>query len=94
MAHLLDDPYLKPFEAAIRGRAAHARMRADALTQGQTSLADWANAHNYFGLHRDRRGWVFREWAPHATEMFGWSTRRSKSALYPARGMPWRVSEK
>ena len=70
MAHLLDDPYLKPFEAAIRGRAAHARVRADALTQGQTSLADWANAHNYFGLHRDRRGWVFREWAPHATEMW------------------------
>ncbi len=70
MAHLLDDPYLKPFEAAIRGRAVHARMRADALTQRKTTLADWANAHHYFGLHRDRRGWVFREWAPHATAMW------------------------
>ena len=70
MAHLLDDPYLKPFEAAVRGRAAHASARAAELTQGRTSLADWANAHNYFGLHRDRRGWVFREWAPHATSMW------------------------
>ena len=70
MAHLLDDTYLKPYEAAIRGRAAHASARAHELTQGKTSLADWANAHNYFGLHRDRRGWVFREWAPHATSMW------------------------
>ena len=70
MAHLLDDTYLKPYEAALRGRAQHAYARAEELTQGKTSLVDWANAHNYFGLHRDRRGWVFREWAPHATSMW------------------------
>lgn len=70
MAHLLDDPYLKPFEAAVRGRAAHAEARAHELTQGRTSLADWANAHDYFGLHREKREWVFREWAPHATSMW------------------------
>ena len=49
--HLLDDPYLKPFETAIRGRAQRAADRLAELTQGSGSLADWANAHNYFGLH-------------------------------------------
>ena len=74
MVHLLDDPYLKPFEAAIRGRANHAFARALDLTGGKVSLADWASAHEYYGLHRrrvrGRMGWVFREWAPHATSMW------------------------
>ena len=70
MANLLDDPYLKPYEAAIRGRSRRAFDRAAELTRGRVSLADWANAHHYYGLHRDARGWVFREWAPHATSMW------------------------
>ena len=64
---LLDDPYLSPYAAAIRGRAEHARARADELAGKGRSLADWASAHEYFGLHRVRGGWVFREWAPNAT---------------------------
>ena len=80
MTRLLDDPCLKPFEAAIRGRSRRAFDRASELTQGRGSLADWANAHHYYGLHRDARGWVFREWAPRATSMWlvgdfsGWRT--------------------
>ncbi|MBQ3288302.1 MAG: alpha amylase C-terminal domain-containing protein [Kiritimatiellae bacterium] len=70
MTHLLDDPCLKPYEAAVRGRSRRAFDRAAELTQGKCSLADWANAHRYYGLHRDSRGWVFREWAPHATSMW------------------------
>ena len=75
MARLLDDEYLKPFENAIRGRAEHALARARELTGGK-SLADWASAHEYFGLHRlskpaAKKGmWVFREWAPNATSMW------------------------
>ena len=74
--HLLDDPFLGPFESAVRGRAAHAFARACELTGGKSSLADWANAHHYYGLHfepgRGRRPgrWIFREWAPHATSMW------------------------
>ena len=70
MTHLLDDIYLTPFRAAIEGRARRAEDRVRELTCGRCSLADWANAHNYFGLHRGRRGWVFREWAPKATSMW------------------------
>ena len=71
MTHLLDDDYLKPFESAVRGRAEHAFARARELTQGKSPLADWASAHEYYGLHRKPRGgWVFREWAPNATSMW------------------------
>ena len=70
MARLLDDLYLKQFEAAIRGRSRHAFDRAAELTSGKCSLADWASAHEYYGLHRKTGGWVFREWAPNATSMW------------------------
>ena len=75
MAHLLDDGYLGPFEAAIRGRAQRAADRMRELTQGKCSLADWANAHNYYGLRKvkvegEGEQWCFREWAPHATSMW------------------------
>ena len=75
MAHLLDDEYLKPFESAIRGRAQRAADRAAELTQGKCALADWANAHNYYGLRKvkvegEGEQWCFREWAPHATSMW------------------------
>lgn len=75
MAHLLDDGYLKPFEAAIRGRAQRAADRAAELTGGKQSISDWANAHNYFGLRKvkvegEGEQWCFREWAPHATSMW------------------------
>ena len=82
---LLDDPYLLPFADAVRGRAARARARADELAGKGKSLADWASAHEYYGLHRVRRGWVFREWAPNATRMWlvgdfsGWRRRRRLS---------------
>ena len=69
-AHLLDDPYLAPYADAIRGRAAHAEARALELMGGKGRLADWASAHEYYGLHRTEKGWVFREWAPNATEMW------------------------
>ena len=67
---LLDDPFLAPFESAIRGRAAHAKARAAELTAPGQRLSDWASAHEYYGLHRVRGGWTFREWAPNATRMW------------------------
>ena len=50
---LLDDPCLRPYEKAVRGRAAHAFARAEELTCGKSSLADWANAHHYYGLRHE-----------------------------------------
>ena len=69
MPHLLDDPFLKPYESAVRGRANRAFARAQELAGGG-DIAGWANAHLYYGLHRARNGWTFREWAPNATSMW------------------------
>ena len=81
---LLDDPWLAPFAEAIRARAQRARDTAARLTEGATaagSLAAFAGAHEYYGLHRTKTGWLFREWAPHATQIYlvgdfsGWERR-------------------
>ena len=69
MAELLDDPLLAPFRGQLERRARHARTLAARLAGGRR-LSDWAAAHEYYGLHRVRGGWVFREWAPHATGLW------------------------
>ncbi len=66
-----DDPWLEPFEEAIRGRHDHAMYKLAELTGGgKTTLSDFADGHLYFGLHRTARQWVFREWAPNATRIY------------------------
>ena len=65
------DKYLEPFEEAIQGRHDHALWKIKELTRnGEVSLSDFANGYQYFGLHQLKDGWVFREWAPHATDIF------------------------
>ena len=65
---LKNDPWLAPYAAAIEGRHKDAIRKERELTSEAGSLADFANAHKYFGLHRQKDGsWVFREWAPNAT---------------------------
>ena len=66
-----NDPYLEPYEQAIRGRHDHALWKIDQLTRhGKQTLSDFANGYEYFGLHRTDEGWVFREWAPYATDIY------------------------
>ena len=66
-----DDSWLEPFEQAIRGRHDHALWKIAQLTKnGKKTLSDFASGHLYFGLHKLAKGWVFREWAPNATEIY------------------------
>ncbi len=66
-----DDGWLEPFEQAIRGRHDHALWKIGQLTRnGKTTLSQFASGHLYFGLHKLAKGWVFREWAPNATEIY------------------------
>lgn len=65
------DNYLEPYEGAIRGRHDHAVWKIGQLTQnGKQSLSDFASGYDYYGLHKVRGGWVFREWAPNATDIY------------------------
>lgn len=66
-----NDSYLGPFEEAIRGRHEHALWKINQLTNnGKRTLEDFACGYDYFGLHKIAHGWVFREWAPNATEIY------------------------
>ena len=66
-----NDSWLEPFEDAIRGRHDHAVWKINQLTQnGKKKLSDFATGHLYFGLHKLPKGWVFREWAPNATDIY------------------------
>ena len=65
------DLYLEPFEDAIRGRHDHAEWKKNQLTAGgKKTLGSFACGHDYYGLHKLKRGWIFREWAPNATKIY------------------------
>lgn len=75
------DPSLEPFAGDLQLRMdKYEAAKALLLKPGQT-LNDFANAHLYFGIHRTDAGWVYREWAPAADEMYfmgdfnGWDRR-------------------
>ncbi len=67
---LKNDSWLAPYAGAIEGRHNDAIRKERELTSQAGSLADFANAHKYFGLHRSAKGWTFREWAPNATAIY------------------------
>ncbi len=69
-ARLLDDPFLRPYLGVIEQRAAAASRTAARLAEGPGSLSEFACAHEYYGLHLRDQEWVFREYAPAATEIF------------------------
>jgi 1,4-alpha-glucan branching enzyme len=70
IAKLQDDPYLTPYAGVMRHRSEAAAARAKALAQSPGSLAEFACAHEYYGLHRRDEEWIFRELAPNATAMW------------------------
>ena len=79
-----NDPWLEPYAEAITGRYQDAVNKERELVGNNGSLVDFANAHHYFGLHRTADGWVFREWAPNATDiiLIGDFTRWQEQAKY------------
>lgn len=65
------DPWLEPFKSAIEGRYQYALSKGNELTQDhRLSLSDFASGYLYFGMHKTSDGWVVREWAPNATDIF------------------------
>jgi 1,4-alpha-glucan branching enzyme len=64
------DPYLEPYIDSLLRRSIDAHKMELRLTQGKTSLSDFASGHEYFGLHWQNHEWIFREWAPNATAIY------------------------
>ena len=66
-----NDPWLEPYREAIESRCQYAIDKEDALTgNGKQSLSDMASGYLYFGLHKIDNGWIFREWAPNAIDIY------------------------
>ncbi len=64
------DPYLAPFENDINLRTELFLNKRKALLGNCKKIKKFADGHKYFGFHRTRTGWVYREWAPAAEAMY------------------------
>ncbi|MDR1380218.1 MAG: alpha amylase C-terminal domain-containing protein [Tannerella sp.] len=66
-----DDSWLKPYGDAIEGRHRFVAGKERKITRdGVLSLPEFSSGYLYFGLHRQKDGWSFREWAPNATAIY------------------------
>ncbi len=65
------DAWLEPFAQIIEGRHNRVLNKIKELTGGKSTLSDFASGYLYFGLHRTKNGgWVLREWAPNAKDIY------------------------
>jgi 1,4-alpha-glucan branching enzyme len=68
---LLDlDPWLAPYSDVITSRYLKYIQKRDEILYASDSLVSFASAHHFYGLHQREKGWVLREWAPNATEIY------------------------
>ena len=64
------DPLLKPFEKSIIQRFRKGKLKELEITDGKNPLKDCTNNYLYYGLHKTEIGWIFREKAPNAKQIF------------------------
>ena len=65
-----NDPWLEPYRNSIERRYQLTVSKEHELTGKGKSLSDFADGYLYFGLHKTEKGWVIREWAPNATQIY------------------------
>lgn len=63
------DPWLAPYGNDIELRMDRFKEKRRQLVGDSASLKDFANGYLFFGFHRTKNGWVFREWMPGADEV-------------------------
>ncbi|MEE1244280.1 MAG: alpha amylase C-terminal domain-containing protein [Acutalibacteraceae bacterium] len=64
------DPYLKDYEKDINLRMDSYKQKRQELLKACSGISAFANGYKYFGFHRTKTGWVYREWAPSAEQMY------------------------
>ena len=91
------DPWLKPYQEAIVGRYKYYLKRVAGLTHsGASTLSEFASGYLYFGLHKETKRWVFREWAPNATAIYlvgtfnNWQENEAYQ-LKPSKNGVWQI---
>ena len=64
------NPQLQPFAGDIDLRMFLYRSTKKRLIPHVATLNEFANGHEYYGIHRTKDGWVYREWAPSAYQLY------------------------
>ena len=77
------DPTLEPYKKDIELRMSEYKRVRNSLVRPRQKLSGFANAHEYFGFHRTKSGWFYREWAPEAEALYltGDFNKWNKTAL-------------
>ena len=64
------DPWIKDYEDDINLRMNEYEKQKNRLISDGEKLSDFANAYHYYGFHKVKDGWIYREWAPHADGLY------------------------
>ncbi len=64
------DPTLSFFEKDLDLRKRNLRRKKKELLAPGQKLRDFACGYDYFGFHKLKDGWIYREWAPGAEKMY------------------------
>lgn len=64
------DPWLKDYENDINLRMNEFDKEKNRILNNGQTLKDFANAHQYYGFHKVKNGWIYREWAPNAQSLY------------------------
>ena len=72
VAVVKSDPYLEPFQSALRHRHAYFQQWLDKINKNEGSLDKFSRGYQHFGFtySKDRSAIVYREWAPNAHEAY------------------------
>jgi 1,4-alpha-glucan branching enzyme len=97
LALVRNDPWLKPVTAEITARYERYQDTLQEIEKNWESLNEFANAYTYYGFHYDRlrKGWVYREWAPKAQDLYlfgdfnNW--QRYSHRLTPIKNGQWEI---
>lgn len=65
-----EDPWLEPYAEVIRLRNEAAYKKKELFESIAGSLKNFASGFLFYGLHKTKKGWTFREWAPNAVKIF------------------------
>lgn len=92
-----NDPWLEPVAGEVNARY---QRYADTLSEIESqwgTLSEFASAYQFYGFHydRSRKGWIYREWAPHAQDVYLFGDfndwQRYSHRLTPNRYGQWEI---
>ena len=92
------DPNLSAFEGDLNDRVARYKNKKKELLHKGQKLSDFANGYLFYGFHKTKGGWVYREWAPAAKALHligdfnNWD--RSMHPLKPLGDGSWEIEIK